>query len=272
MHPFIKITRPLNSLMAAFGAFIGYCIASGNIGLNIDVFAAMLAAFFVSAGGMVINDYFDRDLDRTLRPDRPIPRGEIHAGTALMLAILFFLVGNSFASLINLPALVIALGFSISLIYYSAMLREHKYIGNWVVASATGFTFIFGAAAYEISPAIIIFAAAALFANVSREIGKDFEDLKNDLGFKKTLPMILPEKLVMFLVAVFLLVSMFLVYLPFTMYGFGNIYFLAIVTLSNILFLAALAAMYFRRFGIFSALSKFAMFVALIGFLSGILK
>lgn len=43
--------------------------------------AAGLSLFYV--GGMVLNDYFDRDIDKRERPERPIPSGEVRAGTAL---------------------------------------------------------------------------------------------------------------------------------------------------------------------------------------------
>ena len=270
MHPILEIIRPINSIMAAFGAFVGYSISSGVLEINFIVIAAMLAAFCVSSGGMVVNDYFDRDLDKMLKPHRPIPSGRVHPGEALMIAFFLFLLGNAFASLINASALVIAAGFSLFLIYYSKMLKQHKFVGNWVVASATGFTIIFGATAFELSATILVFAAAALLSNVSREIGKDFEDLENDIGFKKSLPMILPKRTVMILVSILLFFSMMLVYVPYTFYGFGNIYFLGLVTFANVLFLISLATMYLEKFYIFSATSKLAMAIALFGFLVGI--
>lgn len=270
MHPFIQIIRPINSLMAAFGAFIGYSIAAGTIELNFVVLFAMSAALLVSAGGMVINDYFDREVDETLRPERPIPSGKIHASTALMFAIFLFVLGTSFAALINPQTLAIAILFSILLIHYSASWRQYKYIGNWIVAAATGFTIIFGAAAFELTFTVLLFALVAMLANVSREIGKDFDDLKNDFGFKKTLPMILPEKIVVSIITLFLVIAIILVYVPFVFYSYGNLFSVAIVTFANVLFLFSLVMLYSKNYSRFSALTKAAMFASLIGFLAGV--
>ncbi|MFH1240438.1 MAG: UbiA family prenyltransferase [Candidatus Diapherotrites archaeon] len=256
--------------MAAFGAFVGYSIAAGTIEFNFIVLFAMLAALLVSAGGMVINDYFDRDVDKSLRPERPIPSKKIHASTALMLAVFLFVSGNAFAALINPQTLAIAFLFSLLLIHYSASWREYKYIGNWIVAAATGFTIIFGAAAFELTLTVLLFALVAMLTNVSREIGKDFDDLKNDFGFKKTLPMILPEKIVVSMITSFLVIAIILVYVPFVFYSYGNLLSIAIVTFANVLFLFSLVMLYSKNYSRFSALTKAAMFTALIGFLMGV--
>ncbi|MGP3968919.1 SCO3242 family prenyltransferase, partial [Streptomyces sp. 6N223] len=45
-----------------------------------------LASACLYWGGMALNDYADRDLDRDERPERPIPSGRIRPGQALALA------------------------------------------------------------------------------------------------------------------------------------------------------------------------------------------
>ena len=44
------------------------------------VIGTCVALAMMQLGGMLLNDAFDRDLDRVHRPERPIPRGEVHAG------------------------------------------------------------------------------------------------------------------------------------------------------------------------------------------------
>ncbi|MDP2974417.1 MAG: UbiA family prenyltransferase, partial [Candidatus Diapherotrites archaeon] len=90
---FVSIIRPLNCLMAAFGAFIGYSIAGSAIQFQKEIGIAMAAAFLVCAGGMVINDYFDRNVDKRLHPRKPLPSGAIKPKTALLYAIALFIAG-----------------------------------------------------------------------------------------------------------------------------------------------------------------------------------
>ncbi len=44
-------------------------------------------------GGMVLNDFIDRDIDRIERPGRPIPSGRVPAKTALLLSIAMLVSG-----------------------------------------------------------------------------------------------------------------------------------------------------------------------------------
>ncbi len=269
---FVSIIRPLNCTMAAFGTFIGSSIAGSAIQLNQGIGIAMAVAFLVCAGGMVINDYFDRNLDKKLHPGKPLPSGKIKPKTALCYAIVLFIAGNALA-LNYLPAAstAIAFVFTALLIVYSAFLSKTKYIGNFVVASGTAFTLVFGASLIGKYEIVAFLALAALFANLARELIKDLQDVKQDRGFKKSLPMLLSEKKVIGIVFLYYLAAIIAVYAPFALLGFNKIAFLAIVSIANLLFLLSFAKAVQRKFGRAQVLSKIAMLVALLGFLAGVL-
>jgi 4-hydroxybenzoate polyprenyltransferase len=95
--------------------------------------------------------------------------------------------------------------------------------------------------------------------------------VKQDTGFKKSLPMLLSEKKVVGIVFFYYLVAIAAVYLPVLLVGFASIYFISIVSVANLLFLLSFAKAVQRKFGRAQALSKIAMLVALIGFLAGVL-
>ncbi|MDP2973469.1 MAG: UbiA family prenyltransferase, partial [Candidatus Diapherotrites archaeon] len=172
-----------------------------------------------------------------------------------------------------LPAITaaIALAFTILLIVYSAFLSKAKYIGNFVVASGTAFTLVFGASLIGKFEVVAFLAIAALFANLARELIKDLQDVKQDTGFKKSLPMLLSEKKVIGIVFFYYLIAIVTVYLPILLVGFASIYFISIVSVANLLFLLSFAKAVQRKFSRAQALSKIAMLVALIGFLAGVL-
>ena len=270
MLSYVSILRPSNSIMAGIGAFIGYSIAYGGITFNSIVVYAILAAFFVSSAGMVINDYFDREVDAKLKPKKPIPSGKIKPNVALFYSLALFFIGNALAYLINPTAFAIAIAFSLLLVFYSAVLSKFKYIGNWVIASATAFTFIFGSVAFHFSNIVLIFAISALLTNVARELGKDFEDLEADKGFKKSLPMIVPEKAVQFIIILLTFIAIFLVYVPYFLLNFGNLWFLTLVTAANVVFIYSVALTLKRNYNTLASITKTAMGIALIGFLVGI--
>ena len=64
----------------------------------------MAASACLYCGGMVWNDYFDRDLDRDERPDRPIPSGQVSPRQAALFGAGLVIAGVGFAFLAGLLA------------------------------------------------------------------------------------------------------------------------------------------------------------------------
>ena len=68
MIPYITITRPVNGLMSVFAVYIATLVAGMPIYPEFSVILAMLSVFFINGGGMVINDYFDVEIDKINKP------------------------------------------------------------------------------------------------------------------------------------------------------------------------------------------------------------
>lgn len=64
-------------------------------------FVLILASVCVYHGGMVLNDWRDREEDRRLRPDRPIPSGRISANAARLLGLALVAAGPLIAFLVS---------------------------------------------------------------------------------------------------------------------------------------------------------------------------
>jgi len=87
---FGKLCRLPNLFTAWADIFAGFFIVSafGNpAGTSLDapvIFVCLvLASSLIYCAGMILNDYYDRDVDAQERPDRPIPSGAISAQTAM---------------------------------------------------------------------------------------------------------------------------------------------------------------------------------------------
>lgn len=61
--------------------------------LWVHLFLMLTGISLIYCGGMVLNDYWDRDLDAVERPTRPIPSGRIQAGTAGVVAVTMLTAG-----------------------------------------------------------------------------------------------------------------------------------------------------------------------------------
>jgi geranylgeranylglycerol-phosphate geranylgeranyltransferase len=174
------ITRPLNAVVAGIAVIVAYLIATGTI--IPEVLLLFVVVILVTAAGNVINDYFDVEIDRVNRPDRPIPSGQVTLPAARAFAIVLFLAGILLCLLTNALCITIAVFNTILLIAYAARLKRTPLFGNIAVSYLAGSMFLFGGALSGMSGLIhvIPFAVMTFFAMLARELVKDAEDVEGD--------------------------------------------------------------------------------------------
>ena len=77
---YVELVRPANVATALADVLAGYAVAGqGDPRLLAWL---LLSTACLYAGGVVLNDVFDRDLDRIERPERPIPSGRVSTTAA----------------------------------------------------------------------------------------------------------------------------------------------------------------------------------------------
>jgi geranylgeranylglycerol-phosphate geranylgeranyltransferase len=177
------------------GTIVGGLVARGTgvavpLGVWIAVLLAAVSTSLVTAGGNVLNDYLDREGDRTNHPDRPLVTGEISAGTARTQAMGLFVGGVLVAVPVILIEPVVGLLLILAvgaLLGYEFRLKSRGFVGNLTVGFLTGMVFLYGGAAAGNPVVLLPFAAMAFLATLSREVIKDMEDVAGDVG-RTTLP------------------------------------------------------------------------------------
>jgi geranylgeranylglycerol-phosphate geranylgeranyltransferase len=189
LEGFVKITRPVNSVVAGLAAVVAYLIATGTIIPTVILIFVIVA--LITAAGNIINDYFDADIDRINRPERPIPSGTVTMGAAKRIAVVFFLAGIC-ASVFTTPlCLGIAIFNSLLLVAYASRFKGTPLIGNIVVSYLSASMFLFGGAlnGWTGLVHIVPIAVITFFSMLTRELLKDAEDVKGDMaGGAETLP------------------------------------------------------------------------------------
>lgn len=74
----LKLGRISNLPTVWSNVLVGALLAGGSLGdTRLPLLIVALSLFYV--GGMFLNDAFDRDFDARVRPDRPIPSGQVSA-------------------------------------------------------------------------------------------------------------------------------------------------------------------------------------------------
>jgi geranylgeranylglycerol-phosphate geranylgeranyltransferase len=139
-----------------------------------------MSAFFISAGGNSINDFYDLEIDRINKPRRPLPRGAISRSSALLFSIALFLLGMVLSFWVGGFGILVALAASGLLIVYSSFLKKRFIWGNLAVSSVCALAFVYGGLAADDFRLSLVPAAFALVFHLGREILKDIEDLKGD--------------------------------------------------------------------------------------------
>jgi geranylgeranylglycerol-phosphate geranylgeranyltransferase len=141
---------------------------------------AGLSGALVNAGGNIINDYFDIEIDKINRPDRPLPSGKMSLKNALSLYIYITLFAFVIVYEINILAFSIVVVTSVAMFLYSYKLKGIPLVGNIVVSFFTGLAFLFGSVVAGNIYCGIIPAVFAFLISLMRELVKDIEDIEGD--------------------------------------------------------------------------------------------
>jgi geranylgeranylglycerol-phosphate geranylgeranyltransferase len=180
MKPYITLMRPVNFLITAASIYVSCLLAGGTEAQFIAMLFASLGGACIGAGGMVINDFFDIEIDRINKPERPLPSGTISKFDALMFYGGISGIGLIMSAYSTRTAFIIAFVAVPVIFLYSQRFKSTPLLGNLLVGTLTGTAFIFGGAAVDNITKAIMPAVFAFLINVGREIVKDMEDVEGD--------------------------------------------------------------------------------------------
>lgn len=218
------ITRPLNAVTAGLAAVVAYLIATGTV--IPEALLLFVVVTLVTAAGNVINDYFDVEIDRVNRPDRPIPSGQVRLPAARAYAGTLFLAGILVCFFTNELCIAIAVFNSLLLIGYAAWLKRTPLLGNITVSYLAASMFLFGGALGGMPGLLHVmpFAVMTFFAMLARELVKDGEDVEGDKASGAvTIPIRYGMKATMVLALSCALLGVVASLVPFLWWGFWYI-------------------------------------------------
>lgn len=129
-----------------------------------------LASVFLYAGGVVLNDVFDFEIDKEERPERPIPRGIVSRQSAARFGAILLIIGLGFAFLVNNLCGLIALLLAMSILLYDGYSKKYNFIGPLNMGVCRGLNLLMGMAIagqlhsvwYALIPITYIFAVTLI--------------------------------------------------------------------------------------------------------------
>lgn len=149
LKDYMRLLRPANIITAVTDVLAGISL-SGIFFLNesqltLDSMALLcLSTIGLYGGGIVFNDIFDAPLDRIERPERPIPRGTISIQAALLVGIVFFLIGLTAAFVANLIAGYLAVFIVLAALLYNKWGKHHAILGPPNMGLCRGLNLLLG--------------------------------------------------------------------------------------------------------------------------------
>ncbi|MDR0470273.1 MAG: UbiA family prenyltransferase [Nitrososphaerota archaeon] len=269
----LHIGRPFTSLLVGLGVFAA-CVAGAGLAI-VDFWLvatlATLVGFLFGLASNALNDYLDIDIDKIAHPERPLPSGLLKPKTYLVFSIVMFggcfLLTYFLSTIAGLAAFVMVLFASVLQIGYELGIKKKKAAGNVLMGFQAALGFIFGGVIVGGLEATLVMAGSSFLAIFGREIIKDIEDIKGDVG-RSTLPKIIGPKNAGIFASLLVVIAVgisILAYYPFAIFGLG---YLVIVLVSDCIFVGSIPLI-FKDPNRARKLLKIAMLIALVAFISG---
>lgn len=179
MNPYLRLLRPLNSLMSGFGVIVGSAIVGRLPPYRLAL--GFIVGFLIAGYAMIINDIADLKVDSINAPDKPIPSGRVSLGRARAYAAALAIAGNAAAVPLGPLPLITALAFTALSYAYSFYLKRLGLPGNVAVALSMAIPILYGGMINgRYSALLLSLFFAAVFAGTGREIIKGIVDVKGD--------------------------------------------------------------------------------------------
>jgi len=227
---YLKILRPLNLLQGGIAILV--CLALANpLPRWWQVLLAIFIVWTYTGAGNTLNDYYDREIDRINRPQRPIPAGLISPRQALIYAMILFGVGTlAVTPVFNCQIAIIISIALFFLITYTPVFKARPLWGNLIVSGILGLTFLFGAAIFGNIRMGIAPCCLAFGFNFIREVVKDMQDVKGDQALgARTFPLVFGLEAARRLVVATTILLMLGALLPFFLKIYGIFYLIVLV-------------------------------------------
>lgn len=178
----LQIFRPELPFAAGVCVVLGEIIALGKFSSVQQTALGFSCGFFISGSAIVLNDYYDLEVDKVNAPDRPLPAGMLSPSDAIFLTALATLIGLWSALMLGFPAFVLCVVFWWIGFLYNWKFKETGLWGNLMVSSSVAITFIIGgiAAGEPWNKIVWCFALIAFFVDLGEEIAGDAMDMAGD--------------------------------------------------------------------------------------------
>jgi UbiA prenyltransferase family len=145
LRGYLELLRPANVVTAIADVLAGYAVAGRSHPRALPWLVG--ATMCLYAGGVVLNDVFDRRLDAVERPERPIPSGRVSTTSAAALGTTLLVAGVLAASQATRDGLLVAAAIAAFVVLYDAYTKRYPVAGPINMGLCRGLNLLLGVSA-----------------------------------------------------------------------------------------------------------------------------
>ncbi|MFC1555693.1 geranylgeranylglycerol-phosphate geranylgeranyltransferase [candidate division KSB1 bacterium] len=245
---YIAVTmRPVNMVLTAISVAVGYWFVLNSLKGEKLLFAAVSAAF-ICAGGNIFNDFYDIEIDRINKPDRPFASGKLGYIEMGLSGFIVFFIGLLLSAKLGMEGILIAASTVFLLLLYDKYVKKTVLIGNFIVSVLAGLAFIYGSAAGGDVTGAVVPAIFAMVYHFGREILKDIEDTRGDKqGGARTFAVKYGENAAIILAAVTYTVLIVLTFVPYFVLNYSLMYLAVVIVFVDLFIIIILSRYVYSR-------------------------
>ncbi len=178
----LKLTRIEHSIMLVIAVLSGEFLSLGKLPNITILLLSLITPIFISMASFAINDYFDVDVDKLNKKNRPLVTGELSKSSAVYITIICLIIGVMASFFINEYAFFIAIIFGVLAMLYSYKLKELFLLGNLYIGFSMAIPFIYGnfVVSNILGFNIVIVSSMIFISGVAREIHGTIRDYEGD--------------------------------------------------------------------------------------------
>jgi 4-hydroxybenzoate polyprenyltransferase len=166
LKPYFQLVRLPNVFTAAADSLAGWLLVRGSFAEPGRWLPLLGTSMAIYAGGIVLNDFMDYDVDRAERPSRPLPSGRVSRRTAAALAAVLLVGGVGVSGLTgSLVSFAVAMVLCASVGLYD-LWAKRTWLGPEVMGACRGLNVLLGmsqAQAFGGPPAWLVAGSLAVF-------------------------------------------------------------------------------------------------------------
>ena len=166
MLAWLRLCRLANLFTAMADIGLGYLLIRGSWTPVVPFLLLLAASACLYTAGMVLNDYFDREIDAVERPKRPIPAGHVAPLAALRLGCGLLLAGVALAAAVSGASLVVALALTGFIVGYDAIIKKTP-LGPLAMGTCRALNILLGASLAGTEPANVFGTSAAWIGDIN---------------------------------------------------------------------------------------------------------